>query len=339
MSNHKIKRCVSLYSFQDEMMRGVLTLEGCLAKLNEFGAEGVEILGDAVFPGFPRLSNTTLHNWREMLERYNLTPVCHDMFLDIRINGKREMSLEEQTDSLIRDIIYARKLGMQMIRVIANTPVPVMEKAAPYAEKFNVKLGLEVHSPWNFESDHVQQLLEVIHRIDNGYLGFIPDCGLFFKRFPRIVIENARLKGIDEKFINYMVNLFETGQLKGMKNSQDIMNFMNRLFQEVNGMGGGKQVMEAFGTLLGYTWNDPTCMLSYMPYIFHVHAKFLEMTDEGIEYSIPYDQVIDVLKEGGYSGYLSSEYEGGIYSQLKGDVDGIGQVRKQQAMIKRLLQE
>ena len=338
MANNKIKRCVSLYSFHDELMRGDLTLESSLAKLQEFGAEGVEILSDAVFPMFPRISDTQLHEWRGLLEKYNLKPVCHDQFLDIKINQKRQMSIDEMSDSVIRDIIYARKLGAEVVRLIAITPVPVIEKVAPYAEKFGVKLGLEVHSPWNLESDHVQKLLEVIHKVNNGYVGILPDCGIFFKKFPRILAENARSRGIDEKYIEYMKKIYETGDLAGLKNAEAIMKCMTGINKELLGMGATQKELNAFTMIIGYSWNNPTCLLEYMPYIVHIHAKFLDMTDEGYEYSCPYDQVIDVLKKGGYDGYLSSEYEGGLFLQATGNVDSIEQVRRQQAMFKKLIE-
>ncbi len=74
-----------------------------------------------------------------------------------------------------------------------------------------------------------------------------------------------------------------------------------------------------------------------MPCIFHIHAKFYEMLDDGREYSIPYEKIVPVLIEGGYDGYLSSEYEGNRHIQDALEVDSIEQVRRQHAMFRRLL--
>ena len=63
------------------------------------------------------------------------------------------------------------------------------------------------------------------------------------------------------------------------------------------------------------------------------------MTDEGEEYSIPYDEIIAVLREGGYRGYLSSEYEGNRHIQDAFPVDSVDQVRRHQQMLARLLGE
>jgi sugar phosphate isomerase/epimerase len=86
-------------------------------------------------------------------------------------------------------------------------------------------------------------------------------------------------------------------------------------------------------------YTDPRRLLEYMPHIFHIHGKFYEMVDDSHEYSIPYDEVVPVLIEGGYSGYLSSEYEGNRHIQDIYPVDSVEQVRRQQAMFKKLLGE
>ena len=76
-----------------------------------------------------------------------------------------------------------------------------------------------------------------------------------------------------------------------------------------------------------------------MPLIFHIHAKFYEMLDEGTEYSIPYERIIPVLIEGGYEGFLSSEYEGNRHIHDAFEVDSVEQVRRQQSMLEHLLGE
>ena len=87
------------------------------------------------------------------------------------------------------------------------------------------------------------------------------------------------------------------------------------------------------------TYVNPRRLLEFMPLIVHIHGKFYEMLEDYTEYSIPYDEVVAVLEEGGYSGYISSEYEGNRHIQDAFDVDSVEQVRRQQVMLKRLLGE
>ena len=55
--------------------------------------------------------------------------------------------------------------------------------------------------------------------------------------------------------------------------------------------------------------------------------------------SIPYDRIVPVLIEGGFDGYLSSEYEGNRHIQDAYPVDSVEQVRRQHALFARLLGE
>ena len=87
-----------------------------------------------------------------------------------------------------------------------------------------------------------------------------------------------------------------------------------------------------------HIWSEPKAMLEHMPRS-GIQAKFYEMTEDEVEYSIPYDEVIPVLIEGGFDGYLSSEYEGNRHIQDAFPVDSVEQVRRQHAMFARLLGE
>ncbi|SSH21984.1 Uncharacterised protein [Klebsiella quasipneumoniae] len=84
---------------------------------------------------------------------------------------------------------------------------------------------------------------------------------------------------------------------------------------------------------------EPKRMLDFMPRIHNIHAKFYEMTDEISEWSIPYDEIFRVLQKGGYEGYVCSEYEGNRWVEDAQEVDSLEQVRRQQLMFCRLLDE
>ena len=84
-------------------------------------------------------------------------------------------------------------------------------------------------------------------------------------------------------------------------------------------------------------YNNPNSLIAFKNRIVHVHAKFYEMLNDYTEYSIPYAQIIDVLKRCEYDGYVSSEYEGNRHIQDIMEVDSVEQVRRHQEMLKRLL--
>lgn len=59
-----------------------------------------------------------------------------------------------------------------------------------------------------------------------------------------------------------------------------------------------------------FTPNVPEDLIPLLPYIYCCHAKFINMNDDFEETTIPYKEIIKVLKDNNWDGYLLSEYEG-----------------------------
>ncbi len=59
-----------------------------------------------------------------------------------------------------------------------------------------------------------------------------------------------------------------------------------------------------------YVPNEPEDLIPLIPYIYCCHAKFVHMSDDFEETAIPYKEIIETLREGGWDGYMLSEYEG-----------------------------
>ncbi len=59
-----------------------------------------------------------------------------------------------------------------------------------------------------------------------------------------------------------------------------------------------------------YVANEPEDLIKLLPYIYCIHAKFIHMNDAFEETTIPYEAIINILKEHRWDGYLLSEYEG-----------------------------
>ena len=76
-------------------------------------------------------------------------------------------------------------------------------------------------------------------------------------------------------------------------------------------------------------------MIPLLPYVHCCHAKFMQMDDNCLETSIPYPDIIRMLIEHKWSGYLLSEYEGA--DRIRGGA--FTAVRKHHVMMRRLLGE
>jgi len=327
VKNNNIKRGVSLYSYQEEFFLRKLNLEQLLDKSAGLGIKGIEIIGDQMIPNYPNVSESFYEKWHQMLAKNGQTPVCLDMFLDWNKYKGRVMAFDEKVQSVLSDIKAANKLGCTVIRVITNTEPDVLEHVAPDAEKYNVRLGVEVHSPFHFDHEYEQSLLKMYERVKSPYLGFIPDMGIFVKRFPRVISERWVRDGMSQKIANFV-----TGAYDSHAN-------LDHVGEDVKKMGGSADDVGKAESVKHFINTDPRRLLDFMPYIFHIHAKFYEMLADYHEYSIPYEDVVPVLIEGGYSGYLSSEYEGNRHIQDAFEVDSFEQVRRQHVMFKKLLGE
>ena len=322
-----IKRGVSLYSFQEEYFLRTLSLQDCIRVAGEIGARGIEIIPEQSIPGYPHLTDEFVADWFGWMEKYGTTPVATDLFLDTKLHPDRWLSLDEQVASIRKDIDIAVRLGATVIRAIINTPPEVMEAAAPYAEEKGVRLLLEVHAPFHYSHPWIEQHLEVMHRTGSPALGLMPDMGTFVRRFPRVVSERALRDGAKPELVDLIVKTY------------DDHGDSHALMDIVNYRGGGPVDFGLARQATHYIWSEPKTMLPHMPLIGHIQAKFYEMTDDGTEFSIPYDEIVPVLVEGGFDGYLSSEYEGNRHIQDVYPVDSVEQVRRQHAMFARLLKE
>lgn len=85
--------------------------------------------------------------------------------------------------------------------------------------------------------------------------------------------------------------------------------------------------------------NEPLSILDeYMPYIFHVHFKLFEMTEDG-EYSMDYREILQYLHDHDYDGYVSTEYEGNRWTMPGSPTVEKEQVLLHQRYIRKCLQE
>ena len=74
--------------------------------------------------------------------------------------------------------------------------------------------------------------------------------------------------------------------------------------------------------------------LEIFPWIKHVHGKFFGIDENGEEPSVPVRDLIRLLVENGYSGAISSEYEGWHWDTTS---DCFDMVVRQQALCRQIL--
>lgn len=350
--SYDIKRSVSLYSYQDEYYNKQLDLEGCLRETAKTGATGVELLAEQMIRRFPLLieDEKFREQWFGWLEKYNLEPSCYDAFLENHIYDNRMLSLGEQVNMMKRDIRLASMLGFKNLRTLVSTPMDVIEGSLEYAEKMDVKIGLEVHAPFSLNSGWADGYMEMIHRTGTKYFGFIPDMGIFCKNIPDVLRDKARRMGASEECIKIVDDAYaqriENGFVKikydldlGKANMEYRMaNGMKEMMEAVEKAGGGPADMMYAGSSFTYSWSEPQDIIDNIDYIFHTHAKFYNVDENYVETAVAIPEVVDAFKKAGYKGYLSSEYEGGEHLRAFTEVDSIEQVRRHQEAMRRAIE-
>lgn len=324
-----IKRGASLYSFQNETFQGKMSLEDCVRTCAELGANGIEIIGEQTFWGWPEVGveDAAIAEWHRLMQAYGTTPVSHDFMLDYKRYKGREMPFDEQVASVKKDIDFGARLGMKYIRALVSIAPEVLVAAAPHAEEKNIKILIEVHAPLHFDHPWIIRHAEAFEKAGSDALGFLPDMGMFLHAYPRVWKEKFMRVGVPKHIADYIEKAYEDRVLS----EYVILNV-----QQMGGTGPAIAMAEVMRHNAAF---EPKRMLDYMHRIHNIHGKFYEMTADYVEPSIPYDEIVAVLQKGGYTGYICSEYEGNRWIEDFEEPDSVEQVRRQQVMLARLLGE
>jgi sugar phosphate isomerase/epimerase len=329
----KFKRGVTLYSYQEEYYTHGMSLEDCIAEVASMGAEGIEVIAEEMVPNYPDPPEAWVQHWHGLMAKYHTKSACLDTFVDVYWGGRRDMTVQESVDTLAAQLKLANRMGFKVMRPttgpVRDSAPEMIERALPIAEKYDVRIAPEIHAPIPTKGKFIDSYMEIIAKTKTKHLGFNPDMGIFAKRIPRIVLARHVRDGASEKVIQYLDQAFQDG-VSAETRAAEAAKMSNRE-EDVRAamMTGG----------YGPVTNKPSDLLAIMPYVYNVHGKFYEMTDDLKEYSIPYDEVMPVFIEGGYAGYINSEYEGQRNTQDIKETDSCEEIRRHHVMMKRLMGE
>lgn len=316
---------VTLYSFTREYCTGKYTFEDCIRKCAEMGVDGYEIVGTQMLPSYPYASDEVLGSMMRLAAEYGVRPVCYGANTDTGMRHDRDLNEEELIASTKRDIVTANKLGCRVMRAQYLMGPEALVKIAPFAEDHNVKVGIEVHNPETPSTAPIQAYYDAIVASGSKYIGFIPDFGSFADKPNYESYEGVLAKGANKEVLDFAVQL---------KYDEVPMEEALKLLEAKN---PDEHVMKSFfnnyGLLTYYKHPDFDGLRRIMPYCFHFHGKFHHMMEDGTEHSIPYDKILQIIKESNFDGYIVSEYEGHINS----DAPAFGILKKHIEMERRIL--
>lgn len=166
-------------------------------------------------------------------------------------------------------------------------------------------------------------------RENSPFPGFVPDFGSTATRVSPAFIRYFRDLGIPEPMIQLAQKIW-----MGPDNMQDVHGKIAIFAARAKGAGfRGVDIAECFIIFGLFSRQDPKAWLEIMPQVVHIHGKFYHFDENGSESAIPYEQILPVFLEGGYNGFMSSEWEG----HFRCDDNGFEMVQKHQALCKRIM--
>ncbi|WP_216332529.1 sugar phosphate isomerase/epimerase [Rhizobium sp. X9] len=370
-----IKLGVSFYSYQQSQFFKELSLEDQIRELSENlpGADGVEII-DEMSLHYPDPGDAFVEQWHGWMDQYRTVPVTMDVGMDVLQFRDHVMTHEECAERLRSDIRLAHRLGFKNVRVLSTTPLDVMIRALPVAEELDIRLGREVHQPMPLEGAQVTEIVDFVEKTGRHHLGIVPDFGIFQFRPSEVMLEWFMRRGASPEACDAAVDLALAlrdgngpfGSIDmASQTAGNIRSDLNAFLKtgecksELRAAFEGTRTFAAERvknpTLLDYvvvaealviSGTSPDTLRQLTKHVVSVHGKFNNMslvegtTDQYHELSIDYENAMNALKDGGYDGYVNSEYEGQRYFQDQGREDlqdEVEQVRRHQEMLRRLV--
>jgi len=328
-SGADIKLGATLYAYTNEFHRRQFTLEGLIKEVaRRQQGPGLEIVGFQSLKGFPDVDDEAAKRLKDVVLEAGLELTCLAINADAHLRPDYSRSEKELIEFHARQIRSAAKLGFPVVRFQYAAGPEVIRALAPLAQDLNVKLGLEVHAPHTVDHPEVLAYREMYAQVNSPYLGFIPDFGASAKAVPQRYINYYRSNGIPEFAIEAALDLWAEDSDPFTKRPRYLE------WAEKTGVDRGRAL--EIHTIFGLFSRQPLRnWLEILPQAVHVHGKFYEVDDTGVDQAIDYESILDVFIEGGYRGYISAEWEGHQVS----DGDGFPEVDRYQAMLRKLLAE
>ncbi len=318
----------TIYSFTNEWQQRLYTLDQMIGKVAELGlGPAVEVVGFQSIRGYPDVSDEFASHFRELLDRHELIPSCLGANCDVGRRRDRIMTQDEILAYLERQLVSAQKLGFPVMRIQAFVGPKVFEKIAPLAEKARVHVACELHSPLSIDNPEVVALRECYDRVGSPYIGFIPDFSCTMTRVPEGYWATLRGSGAPEGLIEAAKSIWSTDKPNAEKYAA-LAEAGAHFGVNASLAGRLNLAMTMFGHMPVEDWAE------LLPYARHIHGKFYDVDASGRETSIPYPELMALLKQAGYAGTISAEWEGHAFT---GETIGIQQVQAWHTMCKGLL--
>lgn len=304
---------VTLYSFTRAFHGGEYDLEALVRKVAADGyGPGLEIVGFSSFRGFPAVSDQFIGEFQDLVDEVGLVPTSLSINADIGIHRNRLLSQTELIEYMRRQIEAAARLRFPIARVQISLTPDSMEALEPVAREYGVTLALEVHADQHATHPRILALRDRFEQIGSPFLGFTADWGSTTVGFAPSLLEAYRRRDAPEELLAEVVQLWHDYHRAGPPANDAEASERYAHISTVAAKHGRPDLgndmsintIGIFGPAPIEGW------LELMPWIRHVHGKFFGIDENHEEPTVPVRGLVKLLIDNGYSGAISSEYEG-----------------------------
>ncbi len=292
----KIRYGVTLYSYSNEYVNGILSFEEILRTVKAQGYTGIELVASQMVPGYPYPSDEWLAQLKARLEEIGLEPVCGSAYIDMGIRSDRDLTEDEIIQFTVNDLICAKKAGFPMVRTQHAISPKIFRKMIPFCKQLDMKLTIEMHHPHHPEVPVWKELIEIMRGEGKGVLGFVPDMSIFQNHPHEPWIQEALNEGCRKEVLDAMLEKHATQRPR-----EEIL------------AGDLSKIEQFYGAQLIEDYDGATQveqLRELMDCVFYMHGKFYYINDNLEEIAIPYQEILTMVKDSGYEGYIACEYEG-----------------------------
>ena len=292
----KIKYGVTLYSYSNEYVNGMMDFEEILRTVKAQGYTGVEIVASQMVPEYPYPSDEWLAYFKGKLDEIGLEPVCWSAYVDMGIRSDRDLTEDEIIQFTVNDLICAKKAGFPMVRSQHAISPKIFKAMIPLCKDLDMKLTIEMHHPHHPEVPVWKEYIEIMKGEGKGILGFVPDMSIFQSTPHKPWIKEAIGAGCREDVLRGIIKKHE----QGAPEEEILSGDLTRIEQYY-----GKEMISEYDAPANLDQ-----LRDLMDCAFYMHGKFYYIDEDLKEIAIPYEEILPVIRDCGYDGYIACEYEG-----------------------------
>lgn len=328
MKNQNIKLGTSLFSYAYEWNSDNYSFEDIIRKTRELNlGTGLEVIGFQSFRGFPNITKNQISEIKNLFDKYEFEAVSLGANIDVALKRHKPMGIDETVAYIKPQITAAQQLGFPILRVQMTAPAEVYKKLVPFAEKANVIMGVELHTPYSVDHPGTHAMREMFEEVQSESLGFIPDMGTCMRAIPDALLTSFKEVGVTDQMIAITKEIWQ----KDIPTPEKF----GELAQQVGALGATPPQIGRLNMAFSMNGRQPIeKWKEIIPQTVHIHGKFYGFDENGDEPSIDYETIFKVFNEGGYKGYICSEYEGSAFTD---EFSAFDQVKKQHQLFHKIL--